>query len=569
MSVKPADLIYGVDENPPIGVSILLAIQHLLIAVIYLVYPVIVVTEGGGAPNQATFYVQMSMLAIGFGTIMQVRNRGPIGSGFLIPHVTTAAYLSPSLLAARAGGMALVLGMTIIAGFFEGFLSRFMNKLRVLFPPEVSGVVVAMIGFSLAKPAILRFAGLGGTDNITNFEELIVGCLTLFTMVSLVVWSKGGLRLYSAAIGLGVGYSISIFLGIFDGKALSEITSAPLIALPSWEHPGLRFDIYLLPLFLIGALASAVKASGVVINCQKINEPDWRRVDMSTVSNGMLADGIGCAASGLIGGMGTSMSAANVGLSMATGATSRRIGYLVGILFISMVFFPKFSVILTLMPLPVMGAGLLYVASYLIASGIQLIMTRMVDSRRTFIVGLSFLTGISLDVVPVLYEKVPEWASHIFSSSLTVATLVAFMLNLFFRLGISQKATLVLSRDLDVGAEIYRFLENHGATWGARHQVIHEAKHILRELVEALFIYNLTNKPVQVEALFDEFNLNMHVTYKGKPMDFPRNPPSEKEMMNDKTALVKMSGFMIQFMADNVTVRKNSDFYKVDIHVMH
>ena len=52
-------------------------------------------------------------------------------------------------------------------------------------------------------------------------------------------------------------------------------------------------------------------------------------------------------------------------------------------------------------------------------------------------------------------------------------------------------------------------------------------------------------------------------------MDFPRNPPSEKEMMNDKTALVKMSGFMIQFMADNVTVRKNSDFYKVDIHVMH
>ena len=157
----------------------------------------------------------------------------------------------------------------------------------------------------------------------------------------------------------------------------------------------------------------------------------------------------------------------------------------------------------------------------------------------------------------------PEWASHIFSSSLTVAALVAL------RLGISQKATLLLSRDLDVGAEIYRFLENHGATWGARHQVIHEAKHILRELVEALFIYNLTNKPVQVEALFDEFNLNMHVTYKGKPIDFPRNPPSEKEMMNDKTALVKMSGFMIQFMADNVTVRKNSDFYKVDIHVMH
>jgi hypothetical protein len=44
--------------------------------------------------------------------------REPLGSGFLIPHVTTAAYLTPSFIAARVGGMALVLGMTMIAGIF-------------------------------------------------------------------------------------------------------------------------------------------------------------------------------------------------------------------------------------------------------------------------------------------------------------------------------------------------------------------------------------------------------------------------------------------------------------------
>jgi NCS2 family nucleobase:cation symporter-2 len=569
MSSKPANLIYGIDEDPPIGVAILLAVQHLLIAVIYLVYPVIVVAEAGGVPNQATFYVQMSMLAIGFGTIIQTRNRGPVGSGFLIPHVTTAAYLTPSIIAARTGGLPLVLGMTIIAGFFEGILSRFMKKLRVLFPPEVSGVVVAMIGFSLAKSAILRFVGLGGADNIASLEEFIVGCVTLCTMVALVVWSRGNLRLYSAAIGLGTGYVVSIFTGIFDGNASGDILAAPLIALPTWEHPGLRFDVYLLPPFLIGALASAVKASGVVINCQKVNDPEWRRADMASVSKGMLADGIGCMSSGLLGGMGTSMSAANVGLSMATGATSRRVGYFIGALFIALVFFPKFSIVLALMPLPVMGAGLLYVASYLITSGLQLIMTRMMDSRRTFIVGLSFLTGISLDVVPGLYENLPTWASPIFSSSLTVATLVAFTLNLIFRIGISQKASLLLSTDLDVGSEIYRFLENHGATWGARHQIIHEAKHILRELVEALYLYNKTDKPVHIEAFFDEYNLNMHVTYNGEPMEFPHNPPSENELMNDRTALAKMSGFIIQFMAEKVTTTKNSGFCKVSIHITH
>jgi NCS2 family nucleobase:cation symporter-2 len=198
MTVKPANLIYSVEDDPPIGATILLAAQHLLIAVIYLVYPVIVVAEAGGTQAEAAFCVQMSMLAIGIGTILQVRNRGPLGSGFLIPHVTTAAYLTPSLIAARVGGMALVLGMTMMAGIFEGILSRFMKKLRVLFPPEVSGVVVAMIGFSLAKAAILRSVGLSGSDSVFEPAELLVGGVTLSTMVALVVWSRGSFRLYSA-----------------------------------------------------------------------------------------------------------------------------------------------------------------------------------------------------------------------------------------------------------------------------------------------------------------------------------------------------------------------------------
>ena len=355
MTVKPANLIYGVEDNPPLGATILLAVQHLLIAVIYLIYPVIVVAEAGGTRAETAFCVQMSMLAIGLGTILQVRNRGPLGSGFLIPHVTTAAYLTPSLIAARLGGMALVLGMTMTAGIFEGILSRFMKKLRVLFPPEVSGVVVAMIGFSLAKVAILRLVGLGGSDSVIEPGELWVGGVTLSTMVAFVVWSKGNFRLYSAAIGLAIGYVLAIVAGISNSNFLSDIAAAPLIALPSWEHPGLRFDIYLVLPFLIGALASTVKASGVVITCQKVNDPDWKRADMVSVGKGMLADGIGCLSSGLLGGMGTSMSAANVGLSMATGATSRRVGYFIGFFFLLLVFLPKFSVILTLMPPPVMG----------------------------------------------------------------------------------------------------------------------------------------------------------------------------------------------------------------------
>jgi xanthine permease XanP len=567
MTVKPANLIYSVEDKPPIPVSLVLALQHLLIAVVYLVYPVIIVTEIGGSQAEATFFVQISMLAIGIGTLIQIPNRGPVGSGFLIPHVTTAAYLIPSILAVKAGGMALVLGMTTLAGLFEVALSRFMKRLRVLFPPEVSGVVVAMIGFSLSKAAMVRFVGWTGDGGAIGLKEVLVGSVTLGIMVALVVWSKGKLRLYSAAIGLGIGYGLAILVGIFDGNAVAEIMNAPLIAFPAWEHPGLSFDWRLILPFFIGALASTVKASGVVINCQKVNDPDWKRADMKNVGKGLLADGLGCTASGLLGGMGTSMSAANVGLSMATGATSRSIGYLVGLFFILLVFLPKVSVILALMPPPVMGASLLYVASYLIASGIQLIMSRMMDSRRTFMVGLSFLAGISVDVIPGLHQSLPVWAAPIMGSSLTVATIVAFSLNLIFRIGISQKAALSLTAEMDAGAEIYKFLENQGATWGARPAVIEEAKHTLRELVEALFMYGKTAGPVEVEALFDEYNLHIHVNYEGEPMEFPKSPPTEDEIITDRSSVSRMSGFIIQLIAEKVTSTPDGDRCTVTIHI--
>ena len=290
---------------------------------------------------------------------------------------------------------------------------------------------------------------------------------------------------------------------------------------------------------------------------------------MVSVGKGMLADGIGCASSGLLGGFGTTMSTSNVGLSVATGATSRRVAYFVGALFILLVFFPKFSMTLSLMPLPVMGAGLVYASSYIITIGMQLIVSRMMDSRRTFIVGLSFLAGISLDIVPGIYKNLPTWGAPIFTSPLTVATVVALTLHLLFRIGVSQKATLEISSDQDTGDEIYQFLDNQGATWGARPQVIQEAKYVLRELVEALFNFEITKGPVNLEISFDEYNLNMYVCYKGEIMEFPDHPPSTDDLLRDKSALVKMSGFMIGITAEKITTTRQLDMRKIHIHIIH
>src|SRR3546814_4139716 len=79
-------------------------------------------------------------------------------------------------------------------------------------------------------------------------------------------------------------------------------------------------------------------------------------------------------------------------------------------MFITLAFIPKLTGAIALMPHPVMGAGLLYTSCFLVISGAELIVSRLLDSRRTFIVGLSILAGIGLDLMPDAFVDAPAWA---------------------------------------------------------------------------------------------------------------------------------------------------------------
>ena len=110
---KPANIIFGVDENPPHGVAGVSALQHVGLMSINLIYPVLIAREVGGSAETVTQIVGVAMLVLALGAVLQALPRGPIGSGFLCQPVPTAAYLVPSMLAAREGGLALHLLLPI------------------------------------------------------------------------------------------------------------------------------------------------------------------------------------------------------------------------------------------------------------------------------------------------------------------------------------------------------------------------------------------------------------------------------------------------------------------------
>src|SRR3546814_20346239 len=96
----------------------------------------------------------MSLIVMGLVTLLQVKRIGPVGAGYLAPQITSVIYLPPVMLAAQAGGIGLVFGMTALSGAFGLVLSQIVGRLRKLFPPEVCGVVVLMIGLSIIRVAL-------------------------------------------------------------------------------------------------------------------------------------------------------------------------------------------------------------------------------------------------------------------------------------------------------------------------------------------------------------------------------------------------------------------------------
>jgi xanthine permease XanP len=569
MAKKPAGLIYGVDDKPPLIATVLLGIQHVFVMTAGWVIVVVIVTTIGGTQEEVANVLRMSMIASGIATILQSLPNSPIGSGYFCPISGGPAYISASILAGKVGGLRSVFVMTVISGLFEGLLARVVPRLRPLFPPEVTGLVVTMVGIELVALGCPRFLGFQEGSAGPQGTATTVGAATLAAMIGPTVWGKGKLKLYPVLIGLAVGYLLAHFFGVFQTERLQQMLAAPMISLPRKVHTGWSFDLALLPAFLIASLASTLKCVGDLTLCQKINDADWKRTDMQSVSGGIFAGAIGTGLSGLLGGIGQSTFSGNVGLSLATGATSRSIAIPCGVLMILLAFLPKLAAFFAVMPEPVMGAILIYVACYMILAGIQVITSRMLDARRIFVVGIALIFGLSVDMVPGLYGNVPDLIQPLFSSSLAISTVLVVVLNLLFRIGITKRQLLELTPGVDGYQKIFEFMETQGSVWGARREVIMRATAALNEFAESASGLGLVKGKAQVEVSFDEFNLDMDIRYDGELMEFPSRRPTQEALLADDKAVVNLSGFLIRQYADRVKADVTNGRCRIQMHFDH
>jgi len=546
---KPADIIHGVDDAPPIAIGILNALQHVAIMAVYLIFPVIVCRAANASPATTGAVVSLAMLVMGVATLLQVARTRWLGSGYLCPAVFSATYIDAAIAAVHLGGLPLVFGMTTFAGLAESALSGILHRLRPYFPAEVAGLVVMLVGISNA--------GVGVSDIMAQLHRsgdgrvvLTIAMASLASMVALNVWTRGLARMLCALIGIAVGYALAAWFGLFHGADFGTGHWFAWIELPTLSYLSWSFNLALALPFLVSAMAAALKAMAVLSMCQKINDDEWIRPDMPNLQRGVAADGIGTLIAGLLGTFGVNSSSTCVGLSAASGVTSRYIAYAIAGIFIVTAFIPGIATVLAAMPRPVIAAALIFTSCFLLINGMQTVTSRMLDSRKTFVVGLTIVGGLAVQAFPNLGIGTPAAMRPILSSSLVFGTLLAFMLNLVFRLGIRQKVTLVCQASDGPRLGSDDFLELNGAKWGARRDVIHRAQFALHQAIDVIIHDFGITTPVRIEASFDEFNLDLAIAYDGELLELPEQRPSDEEIRDSLEGVHRLAGYMLRRNAD-------------------
>jgi NCS2 family nucleobase:cation symporter-2 len=363
-----------------------------------------------------------------------------------------------------------------------------------------------------------------------------------------------------------VGYIVTYCVGGFTPANIAQVRGSAFIALPHFQHPGWSFNIALLLPFMVAIICSTLKNVGDITTCQKINDANWKRLDMTPVRGGILADGLASVLAGCIGGVGQASYSANIGLSVATGVTSRYVAFFTGALFAALAFFPKLTAVLAIMPRPVMGAILIFAISFMILAGLQIMMSRMIDSRKTFVIGLSLIFGLSTSMIPNLYAGITPALRPVFMSPLSLATVLVVLLNLLLRIGTSRRAEQSICPGKDSAEEIHNFMEYQGGVWGAPRDVIMRAESALQEFFESAAANRLSEGSVKVGLYYDELNLDVDLEYAGVPMDYPNLRPSTTDILEDEGSLVRLSGFLIRKYVDRMKAGSENGICRVQLH---
>jgi len=562
---RPPGLLYSVDETPPRAVLIVAGLQQVALMSNSLLYPIILGREAHLSSDRLLDFVSLSMLALAIATLLLCAKSRFIGSGYLCPAGYTQIYLGPSLSAAQIGGLPLVFGMTVVAGILQTVIAPVLRRARFLLPSEIAGLVIAVVGLSIAVLGVRYSLGSAANGAMTS-KYLAIAAVTLTTIVILNVWTKGYLRMFSVLFGMAAGYAASATLGILNVSAAIPNSGLPLLRFPSLHLLQWRFDASLVAPFAIVAIAGTLNGIANFSTAQRINDAEWVRPSFTSLRGGLIGNGIALIIAAMIGSMGLNSYSSSIGLSAATGITSRSLAYVIAIAFGLLSLIPAAAALLTTIPAPVVGAALFFTAAFVFANGLQMITARLLDSRKIIVIGFSFAMAMIADISPDLLARAPALFHPILDNALALGTVSAVLLNLIMRIGVRKRVSMRFAAGQATHEGVATFLTEQGARWGARRDIVDRAIFGVLQLLDAL---EYVQGDFTVDASFDEFNLDVRISYDGEALQFPDERPSDEYIRDSEDGVRLLAGYMLRGNADRVSSETKGGRSTVLFHFDH
>ncbi|HDY7909629.1 TPA: uracil-xanthine permease [Vibrio vulnificus] len=439
---RKTDLIYQLNDRPPLPQTLFAALQHLLAMFVAVITPSLIICQAlGVSAEQTNTIISMSLFASGISSFIQIRTFGPIGSGLLSVQGTSFNFLGPIIgagLALKAGGasvesmMAAIFGTILVASFAEILLSRVLEYARRIITPLVSGIVVTLIGLTLIQVGLVSMGGgyaALGDGTFGSLDKLALAGTVLGLIVLLNRAKNPYVRVASIVIAMLVGYVMAYFMGMVDTRQASS--SSALIALPIPMQFGLSFDWSLfIPLVLI-FLITALEAIGDITATSEVSgEPVKGPVYMKRIKGGVLADGLNSALAAVFNSFPNSTFSQNNGVILLTGVASRYVGYFIAGMLVLLGLFPGVAGFVQLIPEPVLGGATIVMFGTIAAAGVRIISRVDLDRRAILIMALSFSMGLGIAQKPEILQFMPGFIKSIFSSGVAAGGITAIVLNL-------------------------------------------------------------------------------------------------------------------------------------------
>lgn len=417
------DLIYGIEDKPPLGRAVPLGIQHYLTMFGSTVaIPLILAAPLGidDQPGKLATLIATMFFVSGITTLLQTTwgNRLPIVQG------GTFSILNPAVVVLTAGvlktqgfevKMQELQGAIIAGGLIEALFgyTGLIGRLLKFIGPVTIAPTIALIGLSLFKfgaPIAGKDWLLGGT---------MIALVILFSQILRHRWAA--FELYPILLAIVGTWALAAILtagGHYQpGDAgyvnWDKVGQAELAAIPLPFPYGMpRFEVSVFIAIVAGYLSSMIESIGDYYACARLSGAPTPT--KKTINRGIGMEGLGSVLAGIMGtGNATTSYSENIGAIGLTRVGSRRVVQIGAVVMLVLGAFPKFGALFTSIPQPIVGG--MYCTLFGMIASVGLSNLQFVDlnsGRNLFIIGFAFFMGLS---VPEYFAATPvvlgdDWA---------------------------------------------------------------------------------------------------------------------------------------------------------------